>query len=137
MVKTKELVMIKIQYILLLLLATTLCASTSYGESLKVAKNGKYESIQVIKYQTFNITSDCAKNKCLALEATKKKVVTKVSRVPLLGNPASTYCKSAGGVSRILIGQDKKQYDYCMFQDESMIDSWDLYYKHNPKAVAN
>lgn len=112
----------------------------SYAETFKISKAGKYTDVQVQEHLGLHITADCTKSKppkCDALEATKEKVLSKGSKAPFIGHPASNYCKSKNGSSRILIGKDNKQYDYCLFQDGSMIDSWDLYYKHYPKSDAN
>lgn len=92
--------------------------------------------VSIVEYNKLHLTKDCLKGsapKCLAFEATKKKGTLAKPEIKLLGDPASRYCHGKQGVSRILESSDKKQYDYCLFSDGSMIDSWDLYYLHFSK----
>ncbi|MBJ01036.1 MAG: hypothetical protein CME67_07370 [Halobacteriovoraceae bacterium] len=61
-----------------------------------------------------------------ALKAPRPKLKSK----QLAGNPASRNCKLLNGKSVILRDSKNRQYDYCKFRDESMIDSWGLYESH-------
>ena len=43
------------------------------------------------------------------------------------GNPASQFCENKGGSSVILKDEKSNEYDYCKFEEDFFIDSWDLY----------
>lgn len=116
-----------------------LFASTSYAlnpNKMKLSKDNGYIDVTIRTYQNFHLSDNCFKSsgpKCDSFEATKKKIERTISKNQSVGHPAARYCHDKNGVVRILIDENKKQYDYCLFNDGSMIDSWDLYYEHFPK----
>lgn len=101
-----------------------------YDKDLK-----KYKPIKMIDYKGRLVSEDCQKKTkmdCLALnpKPTKK---AKANNVPLLGHPASDYCAQVNGKSRILFDKKNDQYDFCLFEDGSMTESWSLYNKRDKK----
>jgi len=113
-------------------------SSVGFGAdfTLKYFNNEKYEQIKMTEIQKAQFSASCLKNGKPSCEAWKvfsgkPKVETK-SKVPLAGDPAAKYCWDVGSKNRILKSSDNKQYDYCVFADGSMVDAWDLYYKHFP-----
>jgi hypothetical protein len=97
---------------------------------MKVFEGDKYIDVEIQEYEKFRITKDCFKGKapkCDAFAATRKKAFQRLPQSELSGHPAVRNCHEKGGISRILITKDNKQYDYCRFDDGSMIDAWDLY----------
>lgn len=126
-----------IQSIFLILLATICYA---YPTTLKISQGEKYVDVRVREYEGLHLSEICfsKKNpKCDAYTATLTKSSPSITKTGLLGHPASRYCNDKNGLARILIAEDKKQYDFCLFKDGSMIDSWDLYYKHFPKRIVD
>ncbi|MEK2643743.1 DUF333 domain-containing protein [Bdellovibrio sp. BCCA] len=93
----------------------------------------KYETVSVIDLQEFKISKNCIKSgkpSCQAWDATSKKSKTDLTG-PALGNPAARYCLEMGANNRILMDEKKREFDYCIFADGSMIDAWSLYNKHH------
>ena len=88
--------------------------------------------IQKAQFSTSCLKS--GKPSCEAWKVFSGKAKTETeSKIPLAGDPAAKYCWDVGAKNRILKSADNKQYDYCVFNDGSMIDAWDLYYRHFPK----
>lgn len=122
----------------LIFLVISLLSLQAFAQtSLKFFENEKYKDIKITEYQKIHLNSECFKGgkpQCQAwLTFTgKAKDLTK-AKTPLAGNPAAHYCWDVGAKNRILKAADGKQYDYCVFEDNSMIDAWDLYYKHFPR----
>lgn len=101
--------------------------------------NGKtkaYDAQKFVKIKNAWVSESCAKNKnCAALKALDKKVTLPPAKNGLAGNPGSSYCLEKGGVARILKDAGNSEYDYCLFKDGSMIDSWNMYSAHYPPNV--
>ncbi|MGE5085029.1 MAG: DUF333 domain-containing protein, partial [Bacillota bacterium] len=99
--------------------------------------NEKYEQIKMVEIQKAQFSANCLKGGKLSCDAWKiftgKPKQQSESKVPLAGDPAAKYCWDVGAKNRILKSTDNKQYDYCVFSDGSMVDAWDLYYKHFPR----
>ena len=105
---------------------------------LKVFKKDKYETVKIQEHKGLRLSGECFKTKtpkCQALDESARKVTPSKSAIPLEGNPAARLCLDHGGLNRILLSSDQKQYDYCLFKDGSMVDAWDLYNHFNPKKV--
>lgn len=99
----------------------------SFAKTLTWNKAGKIQKIEVIKMNNIHFNKECQKlaEKCHAFKALRMDLKTKhLSK--LAGHPASKMCKTYGGQSIILKDEEKNEYDYCLFSDASMIDSWDL-----------
>ncbi|MNK01197.1 hypothetical protein D3C87_189920 [compost metagenome] len=97
-------------------------------------KTKAYDSLSFVKINKAWVSESCAKKStCSALTALKKKVTIKPNESGFFGNPGSAYCLSQGGVARILKDAKNSEYDYCLFPDGSMIDSWNMYYAHHEK----
>lgn len=114
--------------LLFLFITTTLAASST---TFKMYDGDRYVEVNIQQQGKLRLTSDCFKGKapkCDAFTASTKKVVAREPQNSTHGHPAVRYCHDKGGFARILISADNKQYDYCRFNDGSMVDSWDLYY---------
>lgn len=98
------------------------------------SKEKKYQNVEVIKTLGVHVSSNCKNTKesktCMALMALiKNSNLRYVSSTPLAGNPAARNCYAFDAVNRILFDRDRKEFDYCVFPDGSMIDAWSLFYK--------
>lgn len=99
--------------------------------TLKMYDAKKYVDVGIQTVDEMQFSKECFKGKvpkCDAYTATKRKVTPREPQTEVIGHPAVRYCHDKGGIARILISSDNKQYDYCRFKDGSMIDAWDLYY---------
>ncbi len=108
----------------------------AYPSQLKVWKDDKYVQVVIKEHAGLHLSDTCLKKSpvvCEAFSATKVATKPSLAKTGTAGHPASRYCHDKNGSVRILISEDNKQYDYCLFKDGSMVDSWDLYYKHFPK----
>lgn len=121
----------------IILLSSLLSISAFAQTSLKLFENEKYKDIKISEFQKAHLGSDCLKSgkpNCQAwtVYSGKAKSTTKAN-TPLAGDPAARYCWDVGAKNRILKSPENKEYDYCVFDDNSMVDAWDLYYKHFPR----
>jgi putative hemolysin len=104
-------------------------------DSLMTYEDNKQVSITIKVHDGIHYSGDCLKTtkiKCDAFEATKSKVTASSPKSGTVGHPAARYCHDKGGANRILTSKENKQYDYCIFKDGSLVDSWELFYKHYP-----
>ncbi len=112
-------------------------SSAHADQTLKYFNNDKYSDVKIKTYEKANLTESCFKGgkpNCKAWTTFNAKAKTPTKNpTPLAGNPAALYCWDVGAKNRILKAQNGDQYDFCVFDDNSMVDSWDLYYKHFPK----
>lgn len=99
----------------------------TFGQELLLGK----KKIQFQKLEGLTVNAECAREAKLCLELISKAPVKTETPGPLgtLGNPASKYCGSKGGASVILEDKGHNQYDYCVFKEKYLVDSWDLYRK--------
>lgn len=120
------------------LLLLFLLSSSSFAQSsLRIFENGSYKEIKIVEYQEAHFSSNCLKTgkpHCKAWTAySGKPAPATKSNTPLAGDPAAQYCWALGAKNRILKSSENKQYDYCVFKDSSMVDAWNIYYKHFPR----
>lgn len=96
------------------------------AKTLYLPGSEKKIPIEIVTKDKVKINSLCSKldKKCKALIATKIKL-TKTKHQDG-SHPASIGCERKGGESIILQDEKRNDYDYCLFKDGSMIDSWDL-----------
>ncbi|MEN0060262.1 MAG: DUF333 domain-containing protein [Bdellovibrio sp.] len=115
------------------LIALFLIPAFAANTKMKYYINNAYTTIEIQKQGKVRVDAVCSKklSKCTALQvANGKRFPASPHKGPLFGNPASSYCWDVGGKSRILKDEKNNQYDYCVFNDGSMVDAWDLYSVH-------
>lgn len=118
----------------LLLLVISLSSFAANSDlKLKYFTNNSYILVTTKKIGAFQVNDLCQKNSsCKALQIAKgKPFKIQPTKAPFLGNPAANYCWDAGAKNRILKDEKNNQYDYCVFDDGSMIDAWNLYSAHH------
>ncbi|NUN05089.1 MAG: DUF333 domain-containing protein [Bdellovibrio sp.] len=121
-----------------IILVISILVVSSYGHSagaeFKYYVNGQYKSIVIVKIDGLNFNSSCLKEtSCKALRISRG-VAFKIHETnsSLAGNPGANYCWDVGAKNRILKDSKNNEYDFCVFDDGSMIDAWNLYAKHYP-----
>lgn len=96
----------------------------------------KEEKIVFTKKDNMFVNEICLKKAakpCEAFAKAKTKPTETNQKDGFLGHPASSRCLAYQGKNLIFFSPEGKEYDVCQFSDNSMVDSWDLYYKQNPK----
>ena len=120
---------------IILLFSMALAQSTGTTKTLSLFNGKGYDKVKLTVIDKVSVNDTCVKNKkCAALVA----AATKKTLPPtegLAGNPASNYCVEQKGVPRILKDEKRNEYDFCLFKDGSLVDSWELYTKHYPVNV--
>lgn len=93
-------------------------------------ERSKSEKIEIVTVDNMKVSESCSKNKksCFALFDRKKVSVHKKTK--LRGNPASIYCHEKGGFSSIFKDEKNNEYDFCRFEKDFYVDSWDLYKRY-------
>ena len=106
--------------------------SLSKEIGLQYFVNGKYIGIKIERIE--NLKINCStKAKCKALAVAKgKPFKAEESTGPSYHNAGASYCWDVGAKNRILKDAKNNEYDFCVFDDGSMIDAWNLYSKHYP-----
>lgn len=122
---------------MILLKASTLLLSLAFASSdleLRYFVNNAYTKVETKKVDNFRVNDVCVKNKkCKAMEVAKgKPFKIKPTKTPFVGNPGANYCWDAGAKNRVLKDSKNNQYDFCVYEDGSMVDAWDLYSAHYP-----
>ncbi|KHD88562.1 MAG: hypothetical protein OM95_08645 [Bdellovibrio sp. ArHS] len=122
---------------LLILLYCLVLSFSAYAENISLkmysSKTKKYEEVKIFTQDGLKISSNCIKKgkpDCEALRVGLGSAKEK-PQGPVLGNPAARYCAAFNAGNRILKDEKNNEYDYCVFSDGSMIDSWSLYYRHH------
>lgn len=111
-------------------------ASISFAEvtnKFKYFVNGKYTDVETISISSVRVNLLCKNTACKALKvANGKPFKIQKTEAPFVGNIGANYCWDVGAKNRILLDSKNNQYDFCVFDDGSMIDAWNLYTKHYP-----
>lgn len=76
-----------------------------------------------------------AKPDCEAIRLSSLKNITIKIDNPEMRNYASAYCSEIYGKNMIAFDHDKKEYNFCRFEDGSLVASWSLYKLKKPKVV--
>lgn len=106
-------------------------SKTIYAKKEKISKT----SITLKRFNNFLINDVCMKNPgtCLALAKTKELPPPSKKDFPIAVHPAAERCVLLGGKNIILQNAKNEDLDFCEFKDDSLIDSWELYYAQTPK----
>lgn len=97
------------------------------SQSFTMKTEGKDKSLKIVKLEGVNFSKDCEKKKCQAYKTYKSPKKVELKPSALAGNPASKFCGAQGGTGIILRDDKNRQYDFCRFEDESLVDAWGLY----------
>ncbi|WP_295900349.1 DUF333 domain-containing protein [uncultured Bdellovibrio sp.] len=105
--------------------------------NLKYFVNNAYTQVQTKKIDKFRVNDLCVKKQnCKAMLTAKgKPFKVQQTKAPFTGNPGANYCWDVGAKNRVLKDDKNNQYDFCVFDDGSMVDAWDLYQAHYPAAT--
>ena len=101
-----------------------------------VFEGTNYKKFKVFESDGLTFSADCKakKMKCEAAEASAKKIDKIQNPAPRI-SPASQLCSIVDGKNLIAFNQKKEEYNFCEFEDGSLVNSWSLYYKFFPKTV--
>ena len=130
-------------FVLLLFLTSIATAKDKYNyASLKpnqfVLFDGKkYVPFDTFEHQRMIFSSKCGSikklnSKCLAFSATTQSLSDKESSFN--GSPASELCTTLKGVNLVAFDHTGGEQNFCKFTDDSMVNSWSLYYHYFPKT---
>lgn len=93
----------------------------------------KYQIVKTFDVEGVTISQGCkvkGKMSCEAWSAVINKRAP-ASSSGVLGNPAAKYCGEYNAFNRIFLDAKGREFDFCVFKDNSSIDAWSLYYKHH------
>ncbi|WP_413612888.1 DUF333 domain-containing protein [Bdellovibrio sp. HCB-110] len=123
--------------IISLIFLSSLAFTAGTDLKLKYFVNNAYTQVQTQKIGNFRINDLCVKKQnCKAMLVAKgKPFKVQETKAPFVGNPGANYCWDVGAKNRVLKDEKNNQYDFCVFEDGSMIDAWDLYRAHYPSPV--
>lgn len=85
----------------------------------------------MISVDGLNVSESCSKNKKSCWKYFDQKVKNPHVKTKLKGNPASIFCGEINGVSAIVKDSKNNEYDFCRFQKDYYVDSWDLFKRRN------
>ncbi len=108
---------------------------TLKANQLAIFKDEKYEIFTTREVNKINYSENCFKaNKpnCEAYKMSLEKFPVPPPKNEFIVNPAASYCESMSGKNKIVLNSKKQEYDYCLFADGSMTDSWAVFLKHYP-----
>lgn len=96
----------------------------------------QYRKFKVFDSDGLTFSTDCKLSamKCKAVEVAQKKN-TKIENPEHGISPASQLCSLVDGKNLIAFNSKKEEYNFCEFEDHSLVNSWSLYYKFFPKTA--
>lgn len=97
--------------------------------------NDQYQVFKTKKQDKLEFSTNCFKNNkldCEAFRLSQLKNVKLAIKDPEMQNWGALYCDAIFGRNLIALDQKGNQYNFCRFQDGSMVNSWSLYFKAYP-----
>lgn len=117
----------KFSYLVILLFAGLLPRTGIAQGPFTMLKDKALIQVKSAKLDGVTFSKECESKACQAWKVFKSPKSWTRPASKLRGNPASKHCKAQGGKGIILRDAKKRQYDFCLFKDGSMVDAWGLY----------
>ena len=102
--------------------------------------NEDYQIFTTKKINNIAYSHHCFKTQkpdCEAIRLSTLNNITIKLTNPEMQNYASAYCSEIYGKNMIAFDHEKKEYNFCRFQDGSLVASWALYKAKNPKITVD
>lgn len=99
-----------------------------------------YHIFTTRKIDNIAYSHHCFKTKkpdCEAIRLSTLNNITIKLTNPEMQNYASAYCLEIYGKNMVVFDHEKKEYNFCRFQDGSLVASWALYKAKNPKIIVD
>lgn len=100
------------------------------GETLSLRlPDNKHINYEVQSVDGLMVSKACAENSRQCMDLLKKhtnSLKKQNERKKLMGHPASEYCQMSGGKNIILEDDKLNQFDFCFFENNYGIDSWQM-----------
>ena len=99
------------------------------------------QSYKIFKTKTFEkleLSENCFKKTkpdCIAFSVSQSKPGPVKITTEGATNLAAINCANLGGKNLIGMNSKRDQFNFCRFEDGSMITSWSMYFKYNPTPV--
>ena len=96
----------------------------------------KYIKFKTKKFQDLELDLSCFKGKgpkCEAYEFSQIKPKSLIMKNEAFNNMAAIFCEAVHGRNLLALDRKRNEYNFCRFHDDSMVNSWSLYYKHFPQ----
>lgn len=96
----------------------------------------KYLKFKIKKFQGLELDLSCFKGKipkCEAYEFSQIKPKSLMMKNEAFNNMAAIFCEAVHGRNLLALDKNRNEYNFCRFPDDSMVNSWSLYYKHFPQ----
>ncbi len=97
-------------------------------ESYKIFKTKKFEKLEL----TESCFKKSAKPKCMAYEFSQIRPKKLEMKAPGMNNMSAIHCDEVGGRNLLALDNKNNQYNFCRFDDGSMVNSWSMHYKFFP-----
>jgi uncharacterized protein len=97
-----------------------------------------YKIFKTKKFQKLELALNCFKKDkpvCNAYEHSGIKPKNLSLKHESMNNMAAVHCEAVGGRNLIALDSKNNQFNFCWFYDGSMVNSWSMYYKHNPSEI--
>ena len=94
-----------------------------------------YKIFKTKKFDRLELSEGCfkkAKPACLALEFSQIKPRKLELKAPGMNNMSAIHCEEVGGRNLLALDNKNNHYNFCRFNDGSMVNSWSMHYKHFP-----
>lgn len=93
-------------------------------------ERNKSQKIEIVTVDDMKVSEACSKYKKSCFSSFDRKKISVHKKTKLKGNPASIYCHEKGGRSLIFRDAKNNEYDFCKFEKDFYVDSWDLYKRY-------
>lgn len=114
--------------------------------SVPALKTGEYavfieDAYKIFKTKTheeFELETSCFKKdkpQCDAYTFAQVKPKNITLKHEALNNFAAIHCADITGKNLIALDANRNEFNFCLFKDGSMVNSWSVYFKYNPVPV--
>jgi hypothetical protein len=124
----KQVMQLTIRLIIGLLLSTSALHAEVFTHQYE---RNKSEKIQMVLVDGMNISESCSKNIKSCWKYFNQKIKNSHVKTKLKGHPASIFCSEVNGISLIVRDSKNNEYDFCKFETDFYVDSWDLLERRN------
>jgi hypothetical protein len=103
------------------------------AEFTRYLDKNKPLAIQILEKEKLHINENCFKHfkECESfLKKNANPHATADKNHNLIGHPAGEFCTNSNGKPEIFFDAKNNQYDFCNFNEQYIVDSWDFYNRY-------
>ena len=111
---------------------------TFKNDEYAIFLDDSYKIFKTKNFEYLELTDSCfkkSKPSCMAYEFSQIKPKKLEMKAPGVNNMSAIHCEEVGGRNLLALDNRHNQYNFCRFDDGSMVNSWSMHYKHFPNTT--